>query len=777
MRKLWVIILILILSAVLALSVNAAPAAQAPVPPVPANYKFTTVATGLTKPVLITHAGDNSGRLFIVEQSGKIKILQNGSVLPTAFLDMSTLVSTGNEQGLLGLAFHPNFAQNVLLYVCYTDTNGDTVLARYNVNTADPNTVNTATRTPLFFVDQPYSNHNGGHIAFGPDGFLYMGLGDGGSGGDPQNYAQTTNPATNPNVQQSPTRINLGKMLRFDVSAVAFQPQIFAIGLRNPWRWSFDRLTGDMYIGDVGQGNWEEVDFWPANGGAGANFGWKVYEGNHSYSGGSLSGTIFPFAEYDHASGCSVTGGYVYRGSQLAALQGVYFFADYCSGNIWSSFRDGSDAWQTALFKTTSYNISSFGQDQTGELYVVNLGGNIVRLDSNVATPVPATATPLPPNTNTPVPPTLTNTPVPPSATPIPSNTAVPPTATFTPTTTDIPPSATLEPTLTVIPPSETPLPTQPSLNVDVLPGTGDIGETVLVMLNLRGVSNLYGLQVDCQVNPAVLGGTGLVEGDGFNSSTSFIANKGYQPDGSWTVGASRLLPNPAISGDTLAFTLNFIVLASGSGDVTCAALAVDQNGNELPLTVVNGSFTGNGPVVTDEPTVEPTATNTPEPTLEPTATNTPPPTPVPDSSSVRGVLAFQSRTDQSGIKVELYTSAGQFQGETMSASDGSFAFPNVPAGDYVVQASADGHLAIQVAAPVTNDGQGYNIGFHELKAGDTDGNQIIDLADAVFIGGNFNISAPPAPNSVDLNGDGIVNIRDLVLVGGNYGLAGPIVE
>ena len=321
------------------------------------------------------------------------------------------------------------------------------------------------------------------------------------------------------------------------------------------------------------------------------------------------------------------------------------------------------------------------------------------------------------------------------------------------------------------------PPPGNPTLKLNVLPQSGDIGQAVLVMFNLQSVSNVYGLQVDCQVNPAILTGAGLVEGDGFNGSTSFIANKGYQPDGTWTVGASRLLPNPAINGDALAFTLSFTVLAAGSTDVTCVALSVDQNGDELPLDVVNSTFTGNGPTPTSQPTAMPTATNTPEPTLMPTATFTPPPTPVPDSSSVRGILTYQSRADQSGIKVELYTTQAQFVSETTTASDGSFSFPNVPAGDYVVQATAPGHLALQHPAPVANDGLGYDLGQHFLKAGDTDGNQVIDLTDAVFIGSNFNVPAPPAPNTADLNGDGIVNIRDLVLVGGNFGLTGPIME
>jgi Carboxypeptidase regulatory-like domain/Dockerin type I domain len=282
---------------------------------------------------------------------------------------------------------------------------------------------------------------------------------------------------------------------------------------------------------------------------------------------------------------------------------------------------------------------------------------------------------------------------------------------------------------------------------------------------------------VDCQVNASILTGTGLVEGDGFNGSNSFIVNKGYQPDGSWIVGASRLQPNPAINGNALAFTLSYSVVGSGATAVTCAALSVDQNGNELPLQIINGAFTGNGPVATDVPTATVTHTPEPTPTLVPTATFTPPPTPVPDSSSVRGVLTYQSRTDHSGIKVELYTTSGQFLSETATASNGSFAFSAVPAGDYVVQATAAGHLALQHAALVTNDRLGFDIGSHTLKAGDTDGNQAIDLADAAFIGGNFNVPAPPAPNTADLNRDGFINIRDLALVGGNFGLTGPIIE
>lgn len=727
MKRLATIVLFALFSLVLV--AYAAPVQQVPAVPNPALYKFTDVATGLTSPVLVTHAGDSSGRLFVVEQGGLIKIIENGAVLPTPFLNISTLVSRGSEQGLLGLAFHPNYAQNGRFFINYTNTAGDTIIAQYTVS-ANRNIANT-TGSQVLFVDQPYGNHNGGHLAFGRDGWLYVGMGDGGSGGDPENRAQ--NDAS-----------LLGKMLRINVDVNPISVQIWAKGLRNPWRWSFDRLTGDVYIADVGQGQYEEVNFWSAANGAGANYGWKVYEGNHQYSTGSISGAVFPFVEYNHSSGnCSVTGGYVYRGSQIPALQGVYFYGDFCSGQTWTAFRSTAGTWQNQAFKDTSYLISSFGEDQNGELYLTDLNGRLVRLDL------------VTPPTATPVTPTLT--PVPPTETPV------------TPTETPITPEPTAIPT-------ETPVTTDPTLTVDVMPPSANTGDMVLVSLNVSNVQNLYGLQVECLVNPAVLNGVDLLESD-FSGSNSFVVDRGYQSDGSWLVAASRLQPSPAITGSAVAFKLAYSVVGMGSSGVNCAALAVDQNGDELPLTVVNGTFMTDSPVVTEEPTPEPTATEEPtlEPTIEPTPipTETPLPTTEPVSGGIQGILAYQSRMDQSGITVRLLAS-GNLLAEVLTDSTGHFIFENVMEGAYVVEASAAGHITIQQNAVINPESQGIDLGYEVLKAGDTDGNQTIDLADAAFVGANFNVPVPPAPVLADLNLDGKVDIRDLVLIGGNFGLVGP---
>lgn len=744
-----VLILVLLLLAAAAI-VQAAPLAQ-PAAPNPADYELVQVASGFTRPLFVTHAGDGSGRLFVVEQGGRIRIIQNGAVLPTPFLDISGLVSTGNEQGLLGLAFHPNYAQNGQFFINYTDRAGDTQVVRYTVS-ADPNVANAASAAILLSVDQPYANHNGGGIAFGPDGWLYIGLGDGGSGGDPQGYAQNMSPLPG-------NRVLLGKMVRMDVNQATPPVQITALGLRNPWRWSFDRATGDLYIADVGQGAREEVNFWPASGGAGANYGWKVYEGTLQYSAGSIPGAIFPFAEYGHDVGCSVTGGYVYRGLLAPALWGVYFFGDFCQGQIWSSFRNGNGAWQTALFTDTSFNISSFGEDQAGEVYVVNHGGSILQIEPKVkATPTPVPTTPSPePPTPSPEP----TTPSPEPATPS---------------------------------PEPTPAPTEPALVVSVNPAGVRPGEPVQVALDLVNVSGVYGLQVECAVDPAVLTGTGLTEGTAFTSADSYLINRGFQPDGHWLIAVSRLHPNPAVTGNAQVATLVYSVVGFGDTDVICHALAVDRDGRDLPLTVMNAAFDGiEPPVVTEEPTVvptptemptvEPTAIPTETPTVEPTMIPTVEPTAIPTEtptpgllSVVKGVLAYQSRTDQSGIVVRLFKLDGTLVAEVTTGADGAFSFVNVVVGDYAVVASAALHLSLAQAASVTADGLVLDLGYEVLRAGDTDGNQVIDLADAAAIGANFGVAVPPAPAFADLNADGQVNIRDLVLVGGNFGLTGPVI-
>jgi uncharacterized repeat protein (TIGR01451 family) len=371
------------------------------------QISLQSIASGFTRPLQITHAGDGSNRLFVVEQDGRIKIIKNGAVLGTPFLDISGLTRSpadaggGNEQGLLGLAFHPNYQNNGYFYVNYTNNSGNTVIARYTVS-GNPDVANAATAFTILTVNQPYTNHNGGQLLFGPtDGYLYIGLGDGGSGGDPENRAQNTGSL-------------LGKMVRIDVnsgSPYAIPPtnpfvgagnpldEIWALGLRNPWRFSFDRATGDLYIGDVGQGDWEEISYQAANTPGGVNFGWRCREGAHNYnfsgSCGSLSLTD-PIAEYNHTQGVSVTGGFVYRGSLYPNLLGRYFYADYGSGKIWSLYKTGPAAFSAPdLELDTAHLLSAFGENEAGELYVTGYNNGVIYhlADANGPSPNLSTST------------------------------------------------------------------------------------------------------------------------------------------------------------------------------------------------------------------------------------------------------------------------------------------------------------------------------------------------------------------------------------------------
>lgn len=346
-------------------------------------------ASGFTRPVDIVNAGDD--RLFVVEQRGIIKIINGqGQVLATPFLNIDPRVNSGaNERGLLGLTFHPDYAENGYFYVNYTNNSGHTHISRFSVSADNPNVANPDSELTLFVINQPYSNHNAGDLNFGPDGYLYIGMGDGGSGGDPQNYSQN--------------RLSLlGKMLRIDVDADSLyaipptnpfintegiRPEVWAIGLRNPWRFSFDRLTGDLWIGDVGQNEWEEIDFQRANSPGGENYGWRCYEGFEAYntSGcGPISDYTPPIHTYATGStqGCSVTGGYVYRGEAFPNLQGLYIYTDYCSGRIWTIRPDGQGGWiNEQRLQATNQELSSFGEDLDGELYVSSLNtGNIYRV-------------------------------------------------------------------------------------------------------------------------------------------------------------------------------------------------------------------------------------------------------------------------------------------------------------------------------------------------------------------------------------------------------------
>jgi glucose/arabinose dehydrogenase len=367
---------------------TAAPASSGPTAAGAAGVaiQLEKVADDLPLPVFITYAGDESDRMFVVEKKGTISILRDGKRDATPFLDITSLVtSSGSEQGLLGLAFHPDYISNGRFFVYYTAKNGDDTLARYQVS-SDPDVADPASGQVLFAVDDPAANHNGGMLAFGPDGYLYAGLGDGGSGGDPWGNAQNRS-------------VLLGKLLRLDVDGDEpysippdnpwpngqdqARPEVWAYGLRNPWRFSFDRATGDLYIGDVGQNAYEEIDFQPA-GSSGLNYGWNMREAAHCFRSDSCesNGLIDPIGEYAHDEGCSVTGGYVYRGAAFPSLQGLYIFGDYCSGRIWSLSRDDAGQWRQRKLLDSRLSISSFGEDQAGELYVVDLGGGLYRVTS-----------------------------------------------------------------------------------------------------------------------------------------------------------------------------------------------------------------------------------------------------------------------------------------------------------------------------------------------------------------------------------------------------------
>lgn len=362
------------------------PTMSPPSIPDPEPYTWHSVVGGLNLPIGLAHAGDSSGRLFVLEQAGLIRIIQNGNLHPEPFLDISNLVSCCGERGLLGLAFHPNYPENGYFYVNYTNPNGDTVIARFT-GSGDPNRALPESEIRLLQISQPYANHNGGVVAFGPDGYLYLGMGDGGSGGDPQGYAQSLDTL-------------LGKILRLDVDGgdpyaippdnpfaapedEGGLPEIWAYGLRNPWRFSFDRATGDLYSADVGQNAWEEINFLPAGSPGGANFGWNYFEGNHPYRGAPPPelDLVFPVVEYDNpGQGCSVTGGVVYRGNALPAWDGVYLYGDYCSGRIWGLIRNLDGDWEAELLFETSFRITSFGEDEDGEVYLVDYGGVLHQL-------------------------------------------------------------------------------------------------------------------------------------------------------------------------------------------------------------------------------------------------------------------------------------------------------------------------------------------------------------------------------------------------------------
>lgn len=335
--------------------------------------RLETVADGFDRPLFVTHAGDGSGRLFVVEQGGKIRIVRDGRVLAVPFLDLSKrLDSSSGERGLLGLAFAPDFATSRRFFVAHTAATaaGPVVrIARYLAEPSPSDRADPKSAAVVLEMADPASNHNGGMIAFGPDGRLWAGTGDGGRGGDPWDNAR--NPKS-----------LLGKMLRIDVDSgrdgAAAAIEVWGLGLRNPWRFSFDRATGEIWIGDVGQNAWEEVDVADTQRPAPLHFGWKTMEGFHCYDprqGCDAKGLELPLYEYGHDAGCSVTGGYVYRGKAMSALAGRYLFSDYCTGVVWSLLRDATGKATVNTVLASKVSVSSFGEDAAGELYLCDYGG------------------------------------------------------------------------------------------------------------------------------------------------------------------------------------------------------------------------------------------------------------------------------------------------------------------------------------------------------------------------------------------------------------------
>lgn len=421
---------------------------------------FTSIVSGIARPVAITHAGDGSNRLFVLEQTGSVRIIQQGQRLDPPFLNISDKISCCGEQGLLGIAFPPDFKNKKYFYVNYTNRQDDTVIARYKVG-RDPNRADANSEEILLTIPQPFKNHNGGQMAFGPDKFLYIATGDGGSANDPENNGQRLDTL-------------LGKILRLDVESGRTpyavpannplsktpnaRPEIWAYGLRNPWRFSFDRLTGDLYIADVGQELFEEINVQPANSKGGENYGWKKMEGAHCFMTPNCNqqGMVLPQAEYDHKQGCSVTGGYVYRGTKYPALTGIYFYADFCSGQMWG-LRKAGTKWDNFPFPQVPYSVSTFGEDEAGELYMADYSGGVI-YQVGTTTPPPAN----PPKPTTPPPP---NDPAPPASTdPTPAAPPAPSGSAPTPTPEQPTPAAPADPATTpdpVVTPEPSPAPSQ----------------------------------------------------------------------------------------------------------------------------------------------------------------------------------------------------------------------------------------------------------------------------------------------------------------------------
>jgi len=364
---------------------------------------FTPFATGMGSALEVVNAADGTNRLFIAQRNGTIRIHNGTMLLPTPFINLVDTVLDNGEQGLLSLAFHPDYETNRYFFVWYTDKEGDLTLARYQTSAGDPNIADPNSEVVLLEIPKPgtpyFTNHNGGKIAFGTDGYLYVSIGDGGSGGDPFNNAQNGNSL-------------LGKMLRLNANNFSTPPyysipadnpyvgdptvldEIWALGLRNPWRWSWDRLTNDMWIADVGQGAWEEINFRTAGTTAAVNYGWRCYEGNANYNTtgcGPSSNYVFPIFAYPHNSttgGFSVSGGYVYRGSAYPLLSGYYVCADYVSGNVWKIRSNGSGGWNVFQQSGLPGNITGFGEGENGALYAISLGGTLYLVEANSSLPL-----------------------------------------------------------------------------------------------------------------------------------------------------------------------------------------------------------------------------------------------------------------------------------------------------------------------------------------------------------------------------------------------------
>lgn len=351
----------------------------------PGGEALEVVVSGLVQPVLVAAAPGDADRIFVVEKAGRIRVVRDGELLAQPFLDIDSETGHGDEEGLLGLAFDPEYASNGAFYVNHTDNSGRTRILRFGVS-GNPDVADATSLDVLLTIDQPFSNHNGGHIAFGPDGMLYIGMGDGGAGGDPLDHGQT--PST---LLGSMLRIAVGPTGPYSippdnpfVGHATIAPETWAYGLRNPWRFSFDRMTGDLLIGDVGQRDIEEISYQPASSDGGENYGWNLLEGTRCFVDDPCdpTGTVLPIHEYDHDEGCSITGGYVYRG-EIATLRHRYFYADFCGGWV-RSFRieDGQavDHFDHSDDFGAVSTVASFGEDADGELYIVSLNGTVYRV-------------------------------------------------------------------------------------------------------------------------------------------------------------------------------------------------------------------------------------------------------------------------------------------------------------------------------------------------------------------------------------------------------------